>query len=135
MNAFAAAHAEFLSRPLTAIAATVDEDGRPSQSVVWFHPDGDTVWFSTRPTSAKVRHLRRDARLSLLVLSPDGASYVRLDGRATLDEEVDAEARRALISRYVGPEAAPRWIEDHPLPTPNALVRLHPDKVVGHGVG
>jgi PPOX class probable F420-dependent enzyme len=129
------AHAEFLSRPLSAIAATLDEHGRPSQSVVWFMVDGDTIWLSTRPTSAKVRHLRRDPAMSLLVIAPDGASYVRVEGRATVDEEVDPDARLALISRYVGPDAAPGWVDAHPLPSPNTLVRLRPDRVVGHGVG
>lgn len=135
MSAFDSVHVEFLSQPLSAIAATLDDQGVPSQSVVWFHPDGDTIWLSTRPTSAKVRHLRRDPRMSLLVIAADGGSYVRIEGSATLVEEVDAAARLSLISRYVGAEAAPRWITDHPLPSPNTLVRLHPDRVVSHGLG
>jgi PPOX class probable F420-dependent enzyme len=126
--------AEFLSRPLSAIVATLAEDGRPSQSVVWFVPDGDTIWFSTGPSSAKVRHLRRDPRISVLVISADGGSYVRIDGRAAIDEQVGPPARLSLISRYVGPDEAPAWIEGHPLPAPNTLVRVHPARIVDYGL-
>jgi PPOX class probable F420-dependent enzyme len=134
-TAIDAVTAEFLSRPLSAIVATLGEDGRPSQSVVWFVPDGDTLWFSTRPSSVKVRHLRRDPRLSMLVIAADGGAYVRIEGRATLDEVVHDDARLALISRYVGAEAAPGWMAGHPLPSPNTLVRMHPDRLVGYGLG
>lgn len=134
-GAIGPAHAAFLAEPRSAIAATIDERGQPSQSVVWFVHEDDSVWLSTRPTSAKVRHLRRDPRLSLLVIAADGGSYVRLEGRAGIDETVDAAARRRLIARYVGEDQADGWLAGHVLPSPNTLVRLRPDRVVGYGLG
>jgi PPOX class probable F420-dependent enzyme len=133
-SAFGDAHRSFLDQPNHAVVATLDEDGRAVQSVVWFVRDGDGLWFSTRPTSAKVRHLRRDPRLSVLVLSGDGGRYVRVEGRAALDEAVSPEARLALITKYVGAEAAPGWVASHPLPAPNQLVRVTPAKVVSYGL-
>jgi PPOX class probable F420-dependent enzyme len=127
-------HRAFLDQPNHAVVATLDEDGRAVQSVVWFVRDGDTLWFSTRPTSAKVRHLRRDPRVSVLVLSSDGGRYMRVEGRVALDDVVRPEQRLALITKYVGAEAAPGWVAAHPLPAPNQLVRVEPTKVVSYGL-
>ena len=124
----------FLDQPHHAVVATLDGDGQAVQSVVWFVRDGDTVWFSTRPTSAKVRHLQRDSRLSLLVISGDGGSYVRIEGTADLAGRVEPEARLQLVSKYVGAEGAPAWVAAHPLPAPNQLVRVRPSKVVSYGL-
>ena len=125
---------QFLSEPNSAIVATVDDDGLPVQSVVWYVPDGDGLWFSTRPSSVKVRHLRREPRLSVLIIGPGGGSYVRLEGRAEMVEEVGDAARLELITRYVGPDDAPAWIAAHPLAGPNQLVRIRPDRVVSYGL-
>ena len=125
--------ATFLDRPLHAVLATYGPDGSISQSVVWFARDGDTIWLSVSPNSAKVRHLRRDPRLSLCVLAPHGGSYVRIEGTASLDEHVTPELRLQLITPYVGADA-PRWVLEHPLPRPNTLLRVHPTRVVSRGV-
>ena len=122
----------FLDQPLNAIVATVRGDGLPSQSVVWFLRDGDELWMSVRPDSVKARHLQRDPRLSILVLGTDGGAYLRLEGTARPDGEVSDAMRRQLIGKYIGPERAAAWIADHPLPSPNACIRITPDRVVGH---
>lgn len=123
----------FLDQPLNAIVATLRGDGLPSQSVVWYLRDGDDIWMSVRPESVKVRHLARDPRVSVLVLGADGFSYLRLEGTARVAGEVDDELRLALIGKYRGPEDARAWMAKHPLPSPNACVRITPDRVIGHG--
>lgn len=123
----------FLDRPLHAVLATYAPDGTISQSVVWLSCDGDTVWISVSPTSAKVRHLTNDQRCSLLVLAPHGGAYVRIEGRATTDEEITDELRLRLVSPYVGADAK-GWLAQNPLRRPNTLVRIHPERVVSRGV-
>jgi PPOX class probable F420-dependent enzyme len=123
----------FLDRPLLAVLATHAPNGSISQSVVWFAREDHTVWASCRPHSAKARHVRRDPRVSLLALAPHGGSYVRVEGTATVDEIVTPERRLALVTPYEGADAA-LWIAQHPLPSPNALLRLHPDRVVSRGL-
>ena len=130
---FAKGVAEFLRRPLHAVLATHSSSGSISQSVVWFELDGGTVWVSVRPTSVKARHVQRDPRVSLLVMAPHGGAYVRVDGKATIDEEVTDKLRLRLVTRYHGADAAV-WLKENPLPTPNALLRIHPAKVVSVGV-
>ena len=124
---------EFLRRPLHAVLATHSSAGSISQSVVWYQVDGDTVWISVRPESVKARHVHRDPRVSMLVMAPHGGAYVRIDGRATIDEEVTDDLRFQLATRYHGADAA-HWLRENPLPTPNTLLRIHPVRVVSVGV-
>lgn len=123
----------FLDRPLHAVLATYAPDGSISQSVVWLARDVDTVWISASPRSAKVRQLSADPRCSLLVLAPHGGAYVRIEGRATIDEVITDELRLRLVSPYVGADA-PGWLAQNPLPRPNTLVRIHPERVLSRGI-
>ena len=135
MTALTAAQQAFLDRPLNAIVATLDATGQPSQSVVWYVREGDTLWISVGPESVKARHIRRDPRVSVLVLSEDGSGYLRLEGTATLDGTVDDAARATLVGRYVGQGAAAAWLAAHPLPAPNARLRITATRVVAHNLG
>ncbi|MFT7597914.1 MAG: PPOX class probable F420-dependent enzyme [Acidimicrobiales bacterium] len=133
---------DFLVRPLHAVLATYGPDGTISQSVVWYRVDVDvlvgktasetTVWISCRPTSAKARHVAADPRVSLLVLAPHGGAYVRIEGKAVIDGSVSTVQRLDLVRPYHGADAE-AWITSHPLPSPNALIRIHPDRVVSSG--
>jgi PPOX class probable F420-dependent enzyme len=122
----------FLDQPLNAIVATLRSDGLPSQSVVWFLRDGDDIWISIRPESVKVRHLERDPRISVLVLSASGGAYLRLEGTARVVGEVNDDMRFQLIGKYVGAENARARLAAHPLPSPNACVRITPERVIGY---
>lgn len=135
MIALTDAQRAFLDRPLNAIVATLDATGQPSQSVVWYVREGDGLWISVGPESVKARHIRRDARVSVLVLSEDGGGYLRLEGTATFEGTVDDDARAALIGRYVGAKAAAGWLAAHPLPAPNARLRIVPTKIAAHNLG
>ena len=122
----------FLDQPLNAIVATLRGDGLPSQSVVWFLRDGDDIWMSISPESVKVRHLQRDPRVSVLVLGPDGFAYLRLEGTARVAGEVSDAMRLELLTKYRGREGAQAWMVNHPLPSPNACVRITPERAIGH---
>lgn len=135
MTALTAAQRAFLDRPLHAIVATLDAEGRPSQSVVWYVREGDGLWISVGPESVKARHIRRDPRVSVLVLSEDGSGYLRLEGAATVDGTVDDAARATLIGRYVGEGRAAGWLAAHPLPAPNARLRIAVTRVGAHNLG
>lgn len=134
MIAFTDSQRAFLDRPLNAIVATLDARGQPSQSVVWYAREGNELWISVGPTSVKARHLRHDPRVSVLVLSEDGASYLRIEGTAALAGIVDDDARARLITRYVGPERAAAWLAAHPLPAPNARLLIAPARLSAHNL-
>ncbi|MCP3853665.1 MAG: hypothetical protein GY698_02885 [Actinomycetia bacterium] len=124
---------EFLERPLHAVLATRAHDGTLSQSVVWYAVDGETIWVSVRPTSAKATHIDADARVSILALAPHGGAYVRVEGLATRDGHVSDHERLELVSPYLGADAG-AWMAENPLPSPNTRIRITPDRVVSRGV-
>ena len=134
MTGLTARQRAFLDQPLNAIVATLRQDGTPSQSIVWYARDGDTLWISVRPDSVKARHLAHDARLSVLVLNASGDRYLRIEGVAAQDGEVDDAMRRALIGRYVGADKVADWMAGHPLPSPNARIRITPTHVAEHNI-
>ena len=65
---------------------TLRRDGRPQASVVSHHfdPATRTVRVSITEPGAKTRNLRRDARASYMVTTPDRRSYAVGDGTAEL---------------------------------------------------
>jgi PPOX class probable F420-dependent enzyme len=92
--------------------ATINRDGTPQQSVMWYLLRGDEIVMNTARGRVKERNLRRDPRLSLCV--SDGYSYVTVTGRARLvDDPAIAQADiAALARRYENAEAAERAIAD-----------------------
>ncbi|MWA06672.1 TIGR03618 family F420-dependent PPOX class oxidoreductase [Actinomadura sp. LD22] len=91
---------EFLRPRHRALIATARSDGRPQLSPVTCGVDGEgRLVVSTYPERAKARNARRDARVSLCVLSDDwNGPYVQVDGTA---EVLDMpEAADALVDYY-----------------------------------
>jgi PPOX class probable F420-dependent enzyme len=82
------------------VLATINADGTPSQSVMWFAPRGDTIMMNTEVSRLKARNLKRDARASICV--EDGYKYVTISGTVTLDDthETSQTDIYALARRY-----------------------------------
>jgi len=74
------------------VLATLKSDGRPQLATIDFCYDASTrvARMSTVDGSAKVANLRRDARASLYVGTPDLASYAVAEGEAKLSAVSDA---------------------------------------------
>ncbi len=106
----AATAAEFLRTNHWAVLATFRRDGRPALSPVTAAVDAqDRVVISTRETAMKVRHLRRDPRVSLTAFTERFyGDFVQVEGTA----EIVAlpEAMELLVDYYrsVGGEH-PDW--------------------------
>ncbi|GAA2148272.1 PPOX class F420-dependent oxidoreductase [Actinomadura napierensis] len=91
---------EFLRPRHRALIATTRSDGRPQLSPVTCGVDTEgRIVVSTYPERVKARNARRDARVSLCVLSDDwNGPYVQVDGTA---EVLDMpEAADALVDYY-----------------------------------
>jgi PPOX class probable F420-dependent enzyme len=106
----------FLAQPRYAVIATVNRDGSPQMTEIWYDLRGDQLIFNMTTERLKRRNLARDPRVSLLASTKKGApawdtlAYVRVDGRAreiaTGDEGREDITR--LTARYDGPEEAER---------------------------
>lgn len=98
----------FLSERRFAVLATINRDGTPQQTVMWYELRGDTIVMNTTATRVKGRNLARDRRLSICVA--DGYRFVTVAGEARLIEEraTAQEDIHRLAIRYDGEEAAAR---------------------------
>ena len=105
----------FLEPPRFASVATMDPDGSPRQSVVWYLLDGDTLVINSKAGRRWPANLVRDPRVALSIIDPeDGYSWVGLVGRVEqiVDDPEPALADiAAMARRYHPPEKAERLIE------------------------
>lgn len=94
------------------VLATIDPDGRPQQTVLWYLLRGDEIVMNSERGRLKLKNMERDARVSLCVA--EGYRYVTLTGEVRLiDNPRVAQADVAeLARRYLGADAGPA-IEDY----------------------
>ncbi len=86
------------------VLTTLLPDGSPHATEVWVDVDGDQVLVNSVDTHQKVRNVRRDPRVALVVIDPgDTSRHVALRGRVA---EVTTEGARdhieKLALRYLG---------------------------------
>jgi PPOX class probable F420-dependent enzyme len=93
---------DFLNEKHFAALATINKDGTPQQTVVWYELQGDRIMMNTAVGRLKERNLKRDPRISVCIV--DGYKYVAVRGRVELDYD-PARALAditALAVRYHG---------------------------------
>ena len=102
----------YLDAPRFAVLATVNPDGSPHLTVIWYARREDEVIVNTTAPRKKSANMARDPRASLLVGESD--RYVRLDGEARSVATGAAALRdiRELAVRYDGEAAAERQSRD-----------------------
>jgi PPOX class probable F420-dependent enzyme len=110
---------------------TLRADGSPHTTVVWVDTDTDVVMFNTVIGRAKERHLRKDPRVSLIVVDPeDPYKWVSVTGEAEITTEgADAQIDK-LAKKYLGQDEYPwRKAEEQRI-----TVRIHPEHIEATGV-
>ena len=95
-----------------AVVATINENGTPQQTVVWYALRGDEIMMNTARGRVKDRNLRRDPRLSIAI--EDGYRFVSIHGEARLvdDQAIAQPDIRDLAIRYDGLETAERQVRE-----------------------
>jgi len=102
----------FLEERRFAVLATINEDGAPQQTVMWYELRDDLIIMNTRVGRLKEKNFNRDPRLSFCV--EDEYRYVTITGRAELDydPERSQDQIKSLAIRYHGPEKGERMSRD-----------------------
>ena len=124
----------FLEEKRFAVLATINADGSPQQTIMWYELQGDEIMMNTRRGRAKDSNMVRDPRVSLCVA--DGYRAVTLVGRVTLDDDQETAHRdiTRLAIRYDGAEDAVRRPDRFAGQT-RVTLHLHVQRVVPYGVG
>jgi PPOX class probable F420-dependent enzyme len=122
---------EFLQQPFVGEVTTLRRDGSPHTTVVWVDVDTNEVIFNTAVGRAKERYLRKDPRVSLIVVDPeDPYRWVSVSGTAELSTEgADAEIDK-LAKKYLGKDEYPWRSPDEQ----RINVHIRPQRVDSYGV-
>ncbi len=96
---------EWLAEANIARVSTINEDGTPRVTAMWYRPEEDgTITLNTHEDNVHVRNIKRDARVGLLIDSCDQPyRSVHFNGEAEVaDEAASPEEIGRLYERYVG---------------------------------
>ena len=106
---------DLLKSTAVAFVSTLGPRGEPQVTPLWFQWDGESVRISLVEGRQKLRNLRRDPRISLVVVDPARPThYLELRGTVgdlVLDPEFALE--RSIAEKYVG-----EWTDVEPAGTP-----------------
>jgi PPOX class probable F420-dependent enzyme len=123
-----------LAEPRFAVLATINPDGTPQQSVIWYDLEDDYILMNTKRGRLKDRNLVRDPRCSICV--EDEYRWVTIYGRATLidDQRITQPDIRRLATRYHGPEEAERQMQQQFSHEERITIHLSIDRVASEDV-
>lgn len=124
---------EFLAtRGVLMRIATVDGDGHPHVTPIWFVYEDGRVWFTPREQSAWLQHIRAHPRIAVTI-DEEAAPYrkVIVEGEATIvhdlgEDDVWRDRYRRISERYTTPEGAGAYITNT-IDQPRALMALELD--------
>ena len=123
---FDAATKRILDGKNFATVATLNPDGGPQTSLIWYQRDGDTVVFTTTTRRQKGRNLARDPRISFGVFDAERPyDYVEIRGTVELTEDPDKHLSKFLSQKYLNEDPPPE-----PDDVTRLVVRIIPQKVV-----
>lgn len=93
-----------LERPNPCVMATLRRDGSPVTVATWYMLDGDRIHLNLDAGRVRLRHLERDPRLALTVLSEESwYTHVSMQGTvAEITDDPDLAGIDALARHYTG---------------------------------
>jgi len=111
---------------------TLRSDGSPHSTPVWIDTDAENVIFNTAVGRAKERYLRRDPRVSVVVLPADDqqSGYVSVTGTAEIIEEGAVDHIHKMAKKYIDQDQYP-WLQPG---EQRVIVKITPEKVDALGV-
>jgi PPOX class probable F420-dependent enzyme len=124
-----------LESDAVATLVTLDPDGRPHLTAAWIGIEGGEIVLGTLGDQRKLRNLRRDPRVSLMVQSAQVnewglREYLVLDGTARITEGGAPELLQRLARRYLGPDV---MFPAMPNPPAGFVTRITVERVSGVG--
>ena len=74
-------HRDLIDGPVLVSLTTLMPDGSPQSTPVWCNARGDMIWINTARGRQKDKNMKRDPRVSILVLDPtDDFRYLSIRG-------------------------------------------------------
>ena len=117
--------------PNVAVVTALREDGTPHQTVVWVDWDGEHVLLNLNNFRAKLEHIERDPRVSILVLDRNNPfRWLAIEGKVV---EITPEGAYEHIVEQAGVYLGR---DEYPLKEGERriLVRIEPERIEPYGV-
>ncbi len=121
----------FLEEMRFAVAATINQDGSPQQTVVWYELQGDEIIINTYKGRLKHRNLLRDPRLSICI--EDEYQYVAMRGPVVLDEQNAQKDIERLARRYYDQDKTREMMRTQFSKEERVTVRMKIEKISASG--
>jgi PPOX class probable F420-dependent enzyme len=94
---------QFLEERRFAVLATINPDGSPQQTVMWYQLRGDIIMMNTLAGRLKDLNVRRDPRVSICL--EDGYRYLSINGHVQIIDDPDtAQADIYALARRYNPD-------------------------------
>ena len=125
----------FAEQPLLAILSTVNRDGSPQSTPVWYMYDQGRFKVTSRGDRVKVRNIRRDPRVSLVIIdTAANGDPLAVSGTAEVVESGGDDFTYAMARRYEGRNRGDREAERlidlaRGLGQPRVIVEITPLRV------
>ena len=126
--------AEITEPPVLGILTTVNPDGSPQATPIWYYYDGEHFNVTCYDHRVKARNIKRDPRVTLVVV--DTANYgdpLIVSGAAVLVEEGAAEATERVAIRYEGEKAGRESAARLNARGQRVIIRIMPQRI-RHGL-
>ena len=134
-NQLSDAALDLLGSAAVATVATINPDGSPQLSAAWIGLEDGEIVFATLPDQRKLRNLRRDARIAIMIQSDRVnewglREYLVIEGRARITEGGAAAMLQRLAHTYLGPDVVFPAMPD---PPPGFVTRVRVERISGIG--
>jgi PPOX class probable F420-dependent enzyme len=115
-----------------AVLGTINKDGSPQLTTMWYLLEGDVILMNTKAGRTKERNMRRDPRISVCI--EDGYSYVTISGIVEMidDSQVAQRDIYRLAVRYNGEEEARRQMEEQFSKETRVTLHLKLEHIIEH---
>ncbi|HKF38230.1 MAG TPA: PPOX class F420-dependent oxidoreductase [Ktedonobacteraceae bacterium] len=115
-----------------AVLGTINGDGSPQLTTMWYLLDGDVILMNTKAGRTKERNMRRDPRISICI--EDGYSYVTISGAVEMidDQQVAQRDIHRLAVRYDGEEEARQQMEKQFSKETRVTLHLKLEHIIEH---
>ena len=123
---------EFTEKPLLAVLSTVNPDGSPQATPLWYHYDGEYFNITSFASRVKVRNIRRNPKVSLVVVdtASRGGQGLIVNGAARLIEVGVPEATLRNAIRYLGEDKGKAMAKQLTETAPRVLIRVTPERML-----
>jgi PPOX class probable F420-dependent enzyme len=127
----------YLASKEIVVLATINADGAPLLTPMWFLHDPSSLTLITVENTQKVRNLRRDPRLSIVAESGTRGDIRGVTVRGRAEFLPDSTERRALATRLLDkyrPNLERLW-GGPAMPSNRVMLRVAPEHVHAWGLG